>query len=182
MRQWPFTHTIEMTYRLTEGVLEVATTIANLGDKRSGKTLRSCSGPSLAVANVDVFASWKPTPDETRSHHGVYPGPWVDVVNARGVDAVSLSHGRVLPRITSTRRQRRQRRAHHHRRVGRRRLAVDRQRAAVPLHSPQRQHRPRRRLRLHPQVPEESASVPRLRRFADSARRDRADCCSFCDR
>ena len=30
MKQWPFAHTIEMTYRLREGVLEVATSIANL--------------------------------------------------------------------------------------------------------------------------------------------------------
>lgn len=32
MRQWPYAHAIEMTYRLTEGVLEVATTITNLSD------------------------------------------------------------------------------------------------------------------------------------------------------
>jgi aldose 1-epimerase len=31
MKQWPFAHTIEMTYRLADGVLEVATTIINLG-------------------------------------------------------------------------------------------------------------------------------------------------------
>jgi aldose 1-epimerase len=30
MKQWPFAHTIEMTYRLQNGVLEVATSIANL--------------------------------------------------------------------------------------------------------------------------------------------------------
>jgi aldose 1-epimerase len=30
MKQWPFAHTIEMTYRLREGVLEVATSIVNL--------------------------------------------------------------------------------------------------------------------------------------------------------
>jgi aldose 1-epimerase len=30
MKQWPFAHTIDMTYRLREGVLEVATSIANL--------------------------------------------------------------------------------------------------------------------------------------------------------
>ena len=30
MKQWPFAHTIEMTYRLANGVLEVATTITNL--------------------------------------------------------------------------------------------------------------------------------------------------------
>jgi len=30
IKQWPFAHTIEMTYRLREGVLEVATSIANL--------------------------------------------------------------------------------------------------------------------------------------------------------
>jgi aldose 1-epimerase len=30
MKQWPFAHTIEMTYRLREGVLEVTTSIANL--------------------------------------------------------------------------------------------------------------------------------------------------------
>jgi aldose 1-epimerase len=29
MKQWPFAHTIEMTYRLREGVLEVATSIVN---------------------------------------------------------------------------------------------------------------------------------------------------------
>ena len=29
MKQWPFAHTIEMTYRLREGVLEVATSITN---------------------------------------------------------------------------------------------------------------------------------------------------------
>jgi len=29
MKQWPFAHTIEMTYRLQDGVLEVRTTIAN---------------------------------------------------------------------------------------------------------------------------------------------------------
>jgi hypothetical protein len=28
MKQWPFAHTIEMTYRLRDGVLEVATSIA----------------------------------------------------------------------------------------------------------------------------------------------------------
>lgn len=33
MRQWPFAHTIEMTYRLSAGVLEVATTITNLGEE-----------------------------------------------------------------------------------------------------------------------------------------------------
>ncbi len=32
MRQWPFAHTIEITYRLASGVLEVATTIENLSD------------------------------------------------------------------------------------------------------------------------------------------------------
>lgn len=32
MRQWPYAHTVEITYRLAEGVLEVATTIANLSD------------------------------------------------------------------------------------------------------------------------------------------------------
>ena len=31
MKQWPFAHTIEMTYRLRDGVLEVATAIENLG-------------------------------------------------------------------------------------------------------------------------------------------------------
>lgn len=31
MKQWPFAHTIEMTYRLADGALEVATTITNLG-------------------------------------------------------------------------------------------------------------------------------------------------------
>jgi aldose 1-epimerase len=30
MKQWPFAHTIEMTYRLSNGVLEVATAVANL--------------------------------------------------------------------------------------------------------------------------------------------------------
>ena len=30
MKQWPFAHTIEMTYRLSGGVLEVATTVFNL--------------------------------------------------------------------------------------------------------------------------------------------------------
>jgi aldose 1-epimerase len=30
MKQWPFAHTIEMTYRLSEGTLEVETTIANM--------------------------------------------------------------------------------------------------------------------------------------------------------
>src|SRR5712691_5958669 len=30
MKQWPFAHTIEMTYRLQDGVLEVRTTITNL--------------------------------------------------------------------------------------------------------------------------------------------------------
>ena len=30
MKQWPFAHTIEMTYRLRDGVLEVATAIVNL--------------------------------------------------------------------------------------------------------------------------------------------------------
>jgi aldose 1-epimerase len=30
MKQWPFAHTIEMTYRLSGGVLEVATTVVNL--------------------------------------------------------------------------------------------------------------------------------------------------------
>ena len=30
MKQWPFAHTIEMTYRLRDGVLEVATSIVNL--------------------------------------------------------------------------------------------------------------------------------------------------------
>jgi aldose 1-epimerase len=29
MRQWPFAHTIEMTYRLREGVLEVSTRVTN---------------------------------------------------------------------------------------------------------------------------------------------------------
>jgi aldose 1-epimerase len=33
MRQWPFAHTIEMTYRLANGVLEVATAIENLSDE-----------------------------------------------------------------------------------------------------------------------------------------------------
>ena len=32
MAQWPFAHTIEMTYRLKDGVLEVSTTIRNLGN------------------------------------------------------------------------------------------------------------------------------------------------------
>jgi len=30
MKQWPFAHTIEMTYRLRDGMLEVATTVVNL--------------------------------------------------------------------------------------------------------------------------------------------------------
>jgi aldose 1-epimerase len=33
MRQWPYAHTIEMTYRLAEGVLEVATVISNMSDE-----------------------------------------------------------------------------------------------------------------------------------------------------
>ena len=33
MRQWPYAHTIDMTYRLAEGVLEVTTTIVNLSDE-----------------------------------------------------------------------------------------------------------------------------------------------------
>lgn len=33
MRQWPYAHTIEMTYRLADGVLEVATAITNLSDE-----------------------------------------------------------------------------------------------------------------------------------------------------
>ena len=32
MRQWPYAHTVEITYRLSDGVLEVATAIANLSD------------------------------------------------------------------------------------------------------------------------------------------------------
>jgi aldose 1-epimerase len=32
MRQWPYAHTVEITYRLSAGVLEVAATIANLSD------------------------------------------------------------------------------------------------------------------------------------------------------
>jgi aldose 1-epimerase len=31
MRQWPFPHTVELTYRLADGVLEVATAVANRG-------------------------------------------------------------------------------------------------------------------------------------------------------
>lgn len=33
MRQWPYAHAIEMTYRLSDGVLEVATTLSNLSDE-----------------------------------------------------------------------------------------------------------------------------------------------------
>ena len=33
MKQWPFAHTIEMTYRLTNGQLEVATEIVNLSSE-----------------------------------------------------------------------------------------------------------------------------------------------------
>jgi aldose 1-epimerase len=33
MRQWPYAHTIDITYRLADGVLEVETTIANLSDE-----------------------------------------------------------------------------------------------------------------------------------------------------
>jgi aldose 1-epimerase len=33
MRQWPYAHTIDMTYRLAGGVLDVSTTIANLSDE-----------------------------------------------------------------------------------------------------------------------------------------------------
>jgi aldose 1-epimerase len=33
MRQWPFAHRIDVTYRLAAGVLEVATVIENLGDQ-----------------------------------------------------------------------------------------------------------------------------------------------------
>ena len=33
MRQWPYAHTIEITYRLSDGVLEVATAIVNLSDE-----------------------------------------------------------------------------------------------------------------------------------------------------
>lgn len=33
MRQWPYAHAIDMTYRLSGGVLEVATTITNLSDE-----------------------------------------------------------------------------------------------------------------------------------------------------
>jgi aldose 1-epimerase len=32
LRQWPYAHTIEVTYRLADGVLEVATAIVNLSD------------------------------------------------------------------------------------------------------------------------------------------------------
>ncbi len=33
MRQWPYAHTVEITYRLVDGVLEVATAIVNLSDE-----------------------------------------------------------------------------------------------------------------------------------------------------
>ena len=33
MRQWPYAHTVEITYRLSNGVLEVATAIVNLSDE-----------------------------------------------------------------------------------------------------------------------------------------------------
>lgn len=33
MRQWPYAHTVDITYRLADGVMEVATTIANLSDE-----------------------------------------------------------------------------------------------------------------------------------------------------
>jgi aldose 1-epimerase len=33
MRQWPYAHTIDMTYRLSGGALEVSTTVANLSDE-----------------------------------------------------------------------------------------------------------------------------------------------------
>ena len=33
MRQWPYAHTVEITYRLVEGTLEVATSIVNLSDE-----------------------------------------------------------------------------------------------------------------------------------------------------
>ena len=31
MKQWPFAHTVEITHRLQDGVLEVRTTIVNTG-------------------------------------------------------------------------------------------------------------------------------------------------------
>lgn len=33
MRQWPYAHSVDITYRLADGVLEVATTIANMSDE-----------------------------------------------------------------------------------------------------------------------------------------------------
>ncbi len=33
MRQWPFAHTVEITYRLADGVLEVITAVANMSDE-----------------------------------------------------------------------------------------------------------------------------------------------------
>ena len=52
MKQWPFAHTIEMTYRLRNGVLEVATSISN---QSSEQVLRigsvACAIPS---ANREV--------------------------------------------------------------------------------------------------------------------------------
>jgi len=33
MKQWPFAHTVEMTYRLKDGVLEVATAVTNLANE-----------------------------------------------------------------------------------------------------------------------------------------------------
>ena len=71
MKQWPFAHTIDMTYRLREGVLEVATAIANLSAEPmpvSSASIRTSSSPTRArddwTISVGARTHWKLPPNK----------------------------------------------------------------------------------------------------------------------
>ena len=54
MKQWPFAHTIEMTYRLQDGVLEVQTKITNMAPSRCrsrSASIRTISSPIRRARN-----------------------------------------------------------------------------------------------------------------------------------
>lgn len=100
MAQFPFAHTIEMTYRLQEGVLEVRTRIQNLSTDampvsvgyhpyfRLTDSMRDDWTVSLGARTHWVLAQNKVPTGETRPIESVFPDPKTIVLKEYDVDHV----------------------------------------------------------------------------------------------
>jgi aldose 1-epimerase len=100
MKQWPFAHTIEMTYRLQEGVLQVQTTIKNMSSEAMPVSVgfhpffRVADSPreewiiSAPVKTHWILAGTKAPTGETEPAEKLFPNPQAVALKDYNLDDV----------------------------------------------------------------------------------------------